>query len=82
MQAQKVSDYETSDLELMKTALPKNYEFKDHLLTSLDEAVEYGIKQASSNSATFLGSAILDNAKKYFLKKYERKIDEFIAALV
>lgn len=79
MQAQKVSDYETSDLELMKEALPKNYEFKDHLVTSLDEAVEYGIKQASSNSATFLGSAILDNAKKYFLKKYERKIDEFIA---
>ena len=79
MQAQKVSDYETSDLELMKAALPKNYEFKDHLITSLDEAVEKGISQAKANSATFLGSAILDNAKKYFLKKYERKIDEFIA---
>ena len=79
MQAQKVSDYETPDLELMKAALPKNYGFKDHLLTSLDEAIEKGISQASANSATFLGSAILDNAKKYFLKKYERKIDEFIA---
>lgn len=76
--AEKISEYKTEKLKLMRETQPRTFGFTKGLLSALNSTVTNSIQEVTEKSATFTLSQILKKAKENFLKKYSYKLDEYL----